>query len=165
MAGTVDHVLVVQSRFYEEIADEMLRGATAVLAAANVKHTVVSVPGCLEIPAAITFAARGDEMRFGAHWRRHDRHTGGNPAFDGYVALGTVIRGDTDHYEYVAGECMRGLSHAVRHHGVALGNGVLTCNTYDQAWERAQVANGDKGGIAARAALAMIALRRSLTSP
>lgn len=154
MAGTVDHVLVIQSRFYEEIADEMLRGATAVLGAANVKHTVVSVPGCLEIPAAITFAARGDEMR-----------PGGKPAFDGYVALGTVIRGDTDHYEYVAGECMRGLSHAVRHHGVALGNGVLTCNTYEQAWERAQVANGDKGGIAARAALAMIALRRSLTSP
>jgi 6,7-dimethyl-8-ribityllumazine synthase len=154
VAAIVDNLLVVQSRFYEDLADEMLRGATAVLAAAAVKHTIINVPGCLEIPAAITFAARGDEMR-----------PGGRPTYDGYIALGTVIRGETDHYDYVAGECMRGLSHAIRHHGIALGNGVLTCNTYEQALERAQVANGNKGGIAAKAALAMIALRRSLTTP
>jgi 6,7-dimethyl-8-ribityllumazine synthase len=149
-----DNILVIQARFYDDIADEMLRGAMAALAAANAKHTVVTVPGCLEIPAALTFVLKGDELR-----------PGGRPHYDGYVALGCVIRGETDHYEYVAGECMRGLSYAVRHHGIAIGNGVLTCNTYEQAWERAQVDKGDKGGVAARAALTMMALRRSLMSP
>ncbi len=154
MAATADSLLIIQARFYEDIANEMLRGATAVLAAGNAKYTIVPVPGCLEIPAALMFALRGDELRLG-----------GRPTYDGYIALGCVIRGDTDHYEYVAQECMRGISYAVSHYAVALGNGVLTVENYEQAWDRAQVSKQDKGGFAARAALDMIALKHQLSTP
>lgn len=154
MANTADSVLIVEARFYEDIADEMLRGAIAALTTAGAKHAVVSVPGCLEIPAAIHFALKGDEVR-----------RGGRPAYDGYVALGCVIRGETDHYDHVASGCMSGLSRLVSHLGAALGNGVLTCDTSEQAWQRAKVDNLNKGGFAARAAIAMIALKRSLMAP
>lgn len=154
MPNTADNVLVVTARFYADIADEMERCAIAALDAAGVKHRVVRVPGCLEIPAAITFALRADELRHG-----------GRPAYDGYVALGCVIRGETDHYEHVCQECMRGLSHLVLNHGIALGNGVLTVESFDQAWERAKLDEQDKGGFAARAAVEMIALRRTLMTP
>lgn len=149
-----DNILIVQATFYTDIASEMLRGATAVLAAVNAKHTVVSVPGCLEIPAAIKFALRADEMR-----------PSGRPTYDGFIALGCVIRGDTDHYEHVSTECMRGLSHMVNNHSIALGNGVLTVENFEQAWDRALVDKQDKGGGAAKAALDMIALKRQLSAP
>ena len=154
MPNTSDNILLISARFYGDIADEMERGAKAALAAAGLRHRLVHVPGALEIPAALHFALKADEMR-----------TGGRPAYDGYAALGCVIRGDTDHYEHVCQECMRGLSHAVVTYGVALGNGVLTVENFEQAWERAKVDQQDKGGFAARAAVAMIALRRTLMAP
>lgn len=154
MPNTADNVLVVSARFYTDIADEMERAAIAALDAAGAKHHVVRVPGCLEIPAAIAYALRADELRHG-----------GRPTFDGYVALGCVIRGETDHYEHVCQECMRSLSHLVLSHGIALGNGVLTVENFEQAWERAKPDQQDKGGFAARAAVEMIALRRTLMTP
>ena len=115
---------------------------------------VVTVPGALEIPAAISFALRADEMR-----------RGGRPSYDAYVALGCVIRGETGHYDHVCNECMRGLSHMVNNHSIALGNGVLTVENFEQAWDRALVDKQDKGGGAAKAALDMIALKRQLSAP
>ena len=140
-------VLILEARFYEDIAAEMLRGAVAVLDAAGASHEVVSVPGALELPGALEFAVRGAE---------------GGPRHDGYVALGCVIRGATSHFEHVSRESMRSLSSAAVRHAIALGIGVLTCETRDQAWDRARVDGGDKGGGAAHAALEMIALRRRL---
>ena len=154
MANTADNVLIVSARFYTDIADERERCAIAALDAALVKHRVVRVPGCLEIPAAITYALKADELR-----------QGGRPTYDGYVALGCVIRGETDHYEHVCQECMRGLSHLVLNYGIALGNGVLTVENFEQAWDRAKLDQQDKGGFAARAAVEMIALRRTLMTP
>ena len=143
-------VLILEARFYDDIAAEMLRGAVVALDAAGATHEVVSVPGALELPGALEFAARGAEA---------------GPRFDGYVALGCIIRGATTHFSHVSRECMHGLSSAVTRHAIALGTGVLTCETRDQAWDRARVDGGDKGGAAARAALEMVALRRRFVSP
>ena len=118
---------------------------------AGASHAVAAVPGVLEIPAALAFACRA--ARFGG------------PRYDGYVALGCVIRGETSHHEHVAGQCMRGLADAATRHALALGNGVLTCDTRAQALARARRDGRDKGGAAARAALAMIALRRRMAVP
>lgn len=139
-------VLVIESRFYEDIGTEMLRGAVEALTAAEAPHTVVAVPGVLEIPAALAFACRAAAAD--------------GPRYDGFVALGCVIRGETSHHEHVAGQCMRGLADLGLRYTLALGNGVLTCETREQAWARARVDGRDKGGDAARAALRMIALRR-----
>ena len=102
MANNSDTVLVVSARFYTDIAAEMERGAIAALDAAGVKHRLVTVPGALELPAAVSFALRADEMR-----------KGGRATYDAYVALGCVIRGETDHYEHVCNESMRALSQLV----------------------------------------------------
>ena len=154
MANNSDTVLVVSARFYTDIAAEMERGAIAALDAAGVKHRLVTVPGALELPAAVSFALRADEMR-----------KGGRATYDAYVALGCVIRGETDHYEHVCNESMRALSQLVLTYGIALGNGVLTVENFEQAWERAKLDQQDKGGFAARAAVEMIALRRTLMAP
>lgn len=154
MANGSDNILIVSARFYGDIADEMERGAVAAIEAAGMRHRIVHVPGALEIPAAISFALRADDMR-----------RGGRPSYDAYVALGCVIRGETGHYDHVCNECMRGLSHVVLTYGVALGNGVLTVENFEQAWERAKIDQMDKGGFAARAAIEMIALRRTLMAP
>ena len=135
-------VLIVSARFYDDLADELERGARHALAEAGVAVEVAAVPGALEIPAAIGFAHRGEA------------------GFDGYVALGCVIRGETTHYDLVAAESARGLSDLALQHGLAIGNGILTVETAEQAWRRARVSDLDKGGGAARACLAMIALRR-----
>ena len=140
------HVLIVEARFYEGFADALLNGAKAVLDAANVSYDVVTVPGALEIPAVIA-AALAAEVNLGRK-------------FHGYVALGTVIRGATTHYEIVSNESARGLMQLSVDHAIALGNGILTCETESQAWERARPTELDKGGGAAAAALAMIAIRR-----
>jgi 6,7-dimethyl-8-ribityllumazine synthase len=138
------HLLIVEARFYAEIADELLAGARKALAAAGATHDLVSVPGALEIPAAIAFAERAAQA--------------GRTRYDGYVALGCVIRGETTHYDIVAGESARGLMD-LSLRPLAIGNGILTCENFAQAFARASVADMDKGGGAAGAALAMIGLR------
>ncbi|HUC61315.1 MAG TPA: 6,7-dimethyl-8-ribityllumazine synthase [Alphaproteobacteria bacterium] len=139
-------VLVVEARFYPDIADELARGAIAVLERLGVRYDRIAVPGAFELPAAIEFARRGRK---------------GRRAFDGYVALGCVIRGETSHYDLVCNECARGLQELATAHGLAIGFGVLTCESRAQALKRAAVSLGDKGGSAARACLDMIALKRA----
>jgi 6,7-dimethyl-8-ribityllumazine synthase len=135
------HILIVEARFYGAIADAQLAGATAALAAAGATHEVLTVPGALEIPAAIAFAdSRG--------------------LYDGYVALGCVIRGETYHFEVVAGESARAIM-ALTLDGLAIGNGILTVENEAQAWARARASEKNKGGEAAQAALAMVAIKAS----
>lgn len=143
------HIMVVEARFYEDLADELARGAIAELEAAKVSYERQEVPGALEIPAAIRFAIRG--MDFDSERRR----------FDGYVALGCVIRGETAHYDIVAGESARGLQELTLIFTVAVSNGILTCDNRDQAWARAAVDGRNKGGRAARACLDLIEIKRS----
>jgi 6,7-dimethyl-8-ribityllumazine synthase len=133
------HILIVEARFYNEIADAELAGAVAALEAAGATHERITVPGALEIPAAVALAD-------------------GSERFDGYVALGCVIRGETYHFEVVAGESARGLM-ALGLDGLAIGNGILTVENEAQAWARARASEKDKGGEAAKACLAMIGLR------
>ena len=133
-------VLIVEARFYEDISDELAKGAIAVLDDAGVAHQRLAVPGAFEIPAAIAFA-------------------GG--AFDGFIALGCVIRGETDHYDHICRECSRALMDMAVKDGVALGFGVLTCENYDQARVRAAVDRKNKGKDAAEACLRMMELKKT----
>jgi 6,7-dimethyl-8-ribityllumazine synthase len=135
-------VLLVEARYYPEISDALAEGALAALAEAGAVVTRVTVPGALEIPAAIRYAPAG--------------------AWDGFVALGCVIRGETSHYDIVCNECARGVQELVLERELAVGFGVLTVEDEAQAWARARPAEMDKGGGAARACLAMIALRSRL---
>lgn len=137
--------MIVEARFYVDIAAELCRGAVAVLDAAGATHDRVTVPGAFEIPAAIAMA--------------HDA----NPSrFDGYIALGCVIRGETSHYDYVCGESARGLQDLAANRGLAIGYGILTVEDHAQAWARAAVDKKDKGADAAQACLQMIELKRRL---
>jgi 6,7-dimethyl-8-ribityllumazine synthase len=133
-------ILVVEARFYAHLNDLLLEGTRAAIEAAGHEHETVTVPGALEIPAAVALAAE----------------SGG---YDGYVALGVVIRGETYHFEIVAGESARGLM-ALTLDGLAIGNGILTVEDEAQALVRADPAQKDKGGEAAKAALALLDLRR-----
>ncbi|MFC7332184.1 6,7-dimethyl-8-ribityllumazine synthase [Rhodocista pekingensis] len=142
------HIMIVEARFYEDLADEMVRGAIAELEKAGATYERFSVPGAFEIPAAIQFAVRS--MDFYSGRRR----------FDGYVALGCVIRGETTHYDYVCVESARGLQDLALRHTLAIGYGILTVENEEQAWARASVAHKNKGGGAARACLDMIELKR-----
>jgi 6,7-dimethyl-8-ribityllumazine synthase len=140
----------VEARFYDDIADELLKGATRVLETAGTVFDRMSVPGSLEIPPAITMALDAAEKS-------------GKP-YEGAVALGCVIRGDTIHFEIVSHESARGLMDISRTRGVPIGNGILTVDTDAQAWMRARIEEADKGGEAARAALALVRLKRRLAS-
>jgi len=140
------HFLIVEARFYAAIADSQVNGAIAALEAAGCSYERISVPGALEIPAAIAFAHSGS------------RH------FDGYIALGCVIRGETSHYDTVCNESARGLMDLALAENMAIGNGILTVENEEQAWERAKQNRKDKGGDAARAAIAMAALKRELNA-
>ncbi|MBO6559071.1 MAG: 6,7-dimethyl-8-ribityllumazine synthase [Nisaea sp.] len=140
----MSRILIVEARFYEDIADELVKGASAALEAAGAEFERLEVPGALEIPAAISFAAQRTD----------------GPAFDGYVALGCVIRGETTHYDYVCGESARGLQDLALWEGLAIGNGILTVENREQAWARASVGQKNKGRDAAEAALAMAAIKR-----
>jgi 6,7-dimethyl-8-ribityllumazine synthase len=140
-------ILVVEARFYDDIADALLAGATRVLEAAQVSFDRISVPGSLEIPGAIAIALDAAERR-------------GQP-YDGAVALGCVIRGDTIHFEIVSIESARALIDLSVARALPLGNGIVTVNTEAQAWARARPEEGDKGGDAARAALTMVQLKRT----
>ena len=139
-------VLIVEARYYDDIADALLAGATKELTAAGAEVDRVSVPGSLEIPSAIVIAVDAARRR-----RR---------AYDGVVALGCVIRGDTIHFEIVSHESARGLMDISIVRGLPVGNGIITVNTEAQAFERARIEGQDKGGDAARAALALIRLKR-----
>jgi 6,7-dimethyl-8-ribityllumazine synthase len=142
------NVLIVEARFYSHIADSLLDGATAALDAAGASFERITVPGALEIPPAIAFAAKAGE--------------GAGKSFDGFVALGCVIRGETYHFEIVAGESARGLMDLGIHHNLCIGNGILTVENEAQAMARAPRDSGDKGGDAARACLALIELRQKV---
>lgn len=131
--------LIVEARFYDHLNDMLIAGARAALAAEGHKVDVITVPGALEVPGAIALAEQGQ-------------------VFDGYVAIGVVIRGETYHFEIVAGESARGIM-ALTMDGVAIGNGILTVENEAQALVRADPAQKDKGGEAAKAAMALLKLR------
>ncbi|WPZ33274.1 6,7-dimethyl-8-ribityllumazine synthase [Thalassobaculum sp. OXR-137] len=142
-------VLIVEARFYEDIADELVRGAIQHLEAEGVEFDRVTVPGAFEIPGAISMAHQG-ALKGGA-------------AYDGYVALGCVIRGETTHYDYVCGESARGLMDLAVRENLAIGYGILTVENGDQAWARARVTEKNKGKDAAEACLAMVSLRHQFS--
>ena len=149
MTGEPLRILIVEARFYDHIADELLAGATAALRAAGAEFDVVTVPGALEIPAVIAMADEGGHRPAGVR-------------YDGYVALGCVIRGETYHFEIVAGESARGINDLAIGRRIAIGNGVLTVENEAQALARARAGEGDKGGGAAKACLAVVAARNRL---
>jgi 6,7-dimethyl-8-ribityllumazine synthase len=133
------HILIVEARFYEHVNDRLLNGARAAIEAAGHSHETITVPGALEIPGAIALADASG-------------------TYDAYVAIGVVIRGETYHFEIVAGESARGIM-ALTMDGLAIGNGMLTTEDEAQAIRRADPAQLDKGGGAAEAAMAMLALK------
>ncbi|TPM41448.1 6,7-dimethyl-8-ribityllumazine synthase [Mesorhizobium sp. B2-3-4] len=142
------HLLIIEARFHDDLADALLDGATSALEEAGATYDVVTVPGSLEIPAVITFALDGAGE--------------GGTHYDGFVALGTIIRGDTYHFDIVANESSRALMDLSVQDSICIGNGILTTENDAQAWTRAKRSEGDKGGFAARAALTMIALKEKL---
>lgn len=131
--------LIVEARFYEHLNDMLIAGARATLEGAGHSVEVLTVPGALELPGAIALAAESGR-------------------YAGFVAIGVVIRGETYHFEIVAGESARGIM-ALTMDGIAIGNGILTVENEDQALVRADAAQKDKGGEAAKAALALLALQ------
>jgi 6,7-dimethyl-8-ribityllumazine synthase len=141
-------VLVVEARFYDGLADELLAGATAVLEKAGCRVDIVTVPGALEIPSAIVIGLRAADEAV--------------DPYEAVVALGTVIRGETGHYDIVAGESSRALMDLSVAFALPLGNGILTVENQAQAWARANRSEMDKGGGAAEAALSVLRYKRSL---
>lgn len=141
-------VLIVEARFYDAIGAMLLDGAMRALARAGAGAEVLSVPGALEIPIAMAMAL--------------DAAAAAGAPYDAAIALGCVIRGETYHFEIVAGESSRALVDLGVARKLPLGNGVLTVENEGQALERADPARGDKGGDAARAAIALAALKRQL---
>jgi 6,7-dimethyl-8-ribityllumazine synthase len=141
-------VLIVESRYYEDIADMLLAGAKRALDAAGVGYDVVTVPGALEIPQAMVIVLNS---AYGAE------------SYDGIVALGCVIRGETSHYDIVAGESARALMDIGVNQEIPVGNGILTVNSPAQAKVRAALDGGDKGGVAARAVLSLVRLQRKVS--
>ena len=139
-------ILIVEARYYEDIADMLLRGAKRVLRDAQATFDVVTVPGALGIPGTIVIALDGAADR--------------EQPYDGVVALGCVIRGETSHYDIVAGESARGLMDISLSLSMPVGNGILTVDTDAQAKMRAKAGGEDKGGGAARAALTLVRLKR-----
>jgi 6,7-dimethyl-8-ribityllumazine synthase len=144
-------ILIVEARFYDEIADALLAGATKALDEAGASVDRISVPGSLEIPTAIAIAVDAAQRR-----RR---------PYDGAVALGCVIRGETIHFEIVSHQSARGLMELSVARGLPVGNGIITVENEAQALARARVEEQDKGGDAARAALALVGLKRRLGKP
>jgi 6,7-dimethyl-8-ribityllumazine synthase len=149
-AASKYHIMIVESRFYPNLADEMAQGAIQVLEEAGATYERFEVPGCLEIPSAVLY---GITMKQYRPARRR---------FDGYVALGCVIKGETYHFEVVANESARGLQNLSTRYAIALGNGIITAYTDEQAMERASLAGGNKGADAAKACLSLIGLKGRL---
>jgi len=153
--ATSPKLLIVEARFYDDLADGLLESAKAALEEAGADYDVVTVPGALEIPGTIAMAHRAAEK--------------GGTAYDGFVALGCVIRGETYHFDIVANESARGLMDLSVRHGLAIGNGILTVEDEEQAWARVRgrpetgtIEGEGKGRGAAEAALRMIELKKRL---
>ena len=140
------HILIIEAGFYKDIASAQRAGAIAALEAEGASYEIISVPGALEIPGAVKIASNS------------------NVHFDGYVALGCVIRGETTHYDTVCNESARGLMALTLHDCLAIGNGILTVENSEQAWARADKDKLDKGGEAALAAIAMARLKADFTT-
>ena len=138
------HILLVEAPYYAHISAELRRGAERALAAAGASHESISVPGAFEVPAAISAVARVSKR------------------FDGYIALGCVIRGETTHYDHICAESARGLQELAVREGLAIGYGILTVENEAQALVRASPDGRDKGGEAVRACLAIVELKRRL---
>ncbi len=147
-AERAQRVLIVEARFYEDIADELVRGAAQVFEAAGVTWERMAVPGSFEVPTAVHFAIRAmqrDPINY---------------HYDGFIAFGCVIRGETSHYDYICLESARGVQELALRYDVAIGYGILTVENREQAWERAAIERRNKGADVARACLRMIELRR-----
>jgi len=142
-------ILIVEARYYEELADELLLGATRTLDEAGATYDTITVPGALEIPTALAIAL--------------DAATARKKPYDGAVGLGCVILGETFHFEIVSEQSARGLMDVSIARKIPIGNGILTVDTEAQAWARARVAEGNKGGGAAQAALALIGIKRAVS--
>ena len=137
------HYSVLEARFYSDIADALFEGAEAELDRIDATYERISVPGVLEIPGVLSMLANSDRAEF-----------------DGHILLGCVIRGETSHYDIVANESARAILSIVADKSLAVGNGILTVENRDQAWERARISSKNKGGAAARAAIVMADLRQ-----
>jgi 6,7-dimethyl-8-ribityllumazine synthase len=142
------HLLIVEARFYDDMSDALLDGAKAALDEAGATYDIATVPGALEIPPAISMALDAADEE--------------GMQYDGFVALGMVIRGETYHFDIVANESSRALMDLSVSESLPIGNGILTVENEEQAWARARRSEMDKGGFAARAALTMIALKKKL---
>lgn len=138
------HFLLVEARFYTDLADELAAGAIEALEAEGHTYERVAVPGALEIPAAMMIGYRNPK------------------AYDGYIALGVVIRGETTHYDIVSNESCRALMDLTLNPGLAIGNGIQTVENRDQAWARANRSEKNKGAGAAKAAMTLAGLRHSM---
>ena len=150
MTKTIPKILIVEARYYPDISDALLAGATRSLQAAGVEFDTITVPGALEIPGAIAMANASG-------------HSAGR-AYDGFVALGCVIRGETSHYEIVSNESARGLMELTVNQRLAIGNGILTVETEAQAWARVDATKVEhKGEGAAKAVIAMMGVRHQLS--
>ena len=141
-------VLIVEARFYADIADSLAEGAIDALEAAGFDHERLEVPGVFEVPGAIRMALRSMEFH------------SGSKSYAGFLALGCVIRGETSHYDYVCGESSRALMDLSMEYSVALGFGILTCENMEQARVRADINAKNKGGEAATACLRMMDVKR-----
>jgi len=148
------HVLIVTSPYYADVAERLMAGAEAELSARGATFEVVSVAGALEIPQAL-----GAAVDAGVIPRRSDRGSG---RFDGVIALGCVIRGETSHYDVVVGQANHWLMQIAVDNGIPAGNAILTVDTKEQAMQRASGGRNGKGGDAARACLGLIGLRQGL---
>ena len=137
-------VLIVDANFYQDLAAELVRGAIAELEKIGVSYERLSVPGALEIPGAISLVSQGNDAKL----------------FAGYIALGCVIRGETSHYDIVCGESARGLSKLALDRNLAIGNGILTVDNWEQAWARASVLKKNKGRDAAIACLSLFEIKQ-----
>lgn len=150
MTETKPHIMIVTAPFYRDIADDLIKGATDCLQKNGATFEKFEVPGALEIPSAILY---GIKMKQYHPARRR---------FDGYIALGCVIKGETYHFEVVANESAQGLTQLASQYALALGNGILTTYTVEQAKERASMKGENKGGAAAQTCLDMLALKMRL---
>ena len=137
-------VLIVDANFYKDLADELVRGAVNELEKQQISYDRISVPGALEIPSAISIVSKRPV----------------DSLYIGYIALGCVIRGETSHYDIVCGESAQGLSRLAIERDLAIGNGILTVDTWEQAWARASVAKKNKGRDAAIACLSLDAIKQ-----
>lgn len=143
-------ILIVEARFHDDVADELVRGAVETLTRLGAGYKRIIVPGILEIPAVIRYAVRAMELR------------ATDLKFSGYVVLGCAIKGETDHYEHVCTQAMNGVQQLALQYSLAIGNGILTCPNHALAMSRARVGEDNYGGRAAEAAMRMIAVKQEL---